>query len=275
MGVRWAVRWAVRWMGCGLALVAALSIATASHAAPTRFRNGQIEVNLFGLDPVKVPPSAPLASGVLDATRNGNTLETLGLPAKVFQTKARSVFITDPNADPIDSVLLTVFNPSGTFQAGGGPGGAFGGPLPLGGNARVCLFSGETPCQSWEFAFLDLPFSVVGDYGEVTVTFLADITVKGAPWTTGKISIPSKVKGAKVTTYQPVTGGIAPTTAGDGSWLAVKLVTPIYIQTAITGSEIVPAWGVMSLEVPEPGVMALGLGAVGGLVLMGWRRRQG
>ena len=264
---------AVRWVGCGLALAAALSIATASHAAPTRFRNGQIEVNLFGLDPVKVPPSAPLASGVLNAARDGSTLLTLGVPANVFQTQALSVPITDPGADPIDSVLLTIFNPNGKFRAGGGPGGNFGGPLPLGGNARVCLFSGDQPCASSLF-FVDVPFSVVGDSGTITVTFLATITVKGAPWTTGQISIPSKVKGAKVTTFQPVTGGIAPTTAGDGSYLAVKLVTPIYIQTAITGSEIVPAWGVMSFEVPEPGVMALGLGAVGGLVLMGLRRRQ-
>jgi hypothetical protein len=260
-------------MGCGLAVVAALSIAAASHAAPTLFRNGQIEVNLFGLDPVKVPPSAPLASGVLNATRNGDALQTLGVPAKVFSTKALSVFITDPGADPIDSVLLTVFNPNGKFRAGGGPEGGFGGPLPLGGSARVCLFSGESPCQSWEIS-IDLPFSVVGDYGEVTATFLADITVKGAPWTTGVISIPSKVKGAPITTFQQVAGGIAPTTAGDGSYLAVKLVTPIYIQTAITGSEVVPAWGVMSFEVPEPGFLALGLGAVGGLVLMGLRRRR-
>lgn len=254
----------------GLAIAAALAIAAPSHAGPAPFRNGQLEILLFGLDPVQVPPGAPLASGVLNATRTANSITAIGFPSKVFQTEALSVVITDPGADPIDGVLITAFNPSANFTAMGGGAGNFGGPMPLQGTAKVCLFSlPENPgCQTSVFN-LTLPLSVVGDTGTAAVTFLADITVKGAPWTVGKIVIANAKGGAT-----NVTGGIAPTTAGDGSYLGVKLVTPIYISTAITGSEVVPAWGVLSFEVPEPGVMALGLGAVGGLLAMGLRCRQ-
>jgi hypothetical protein len=94
--------------------------------------------------------------------------------------------------------------------------------------------------------------------------------VKGAPWTTGTIMLMNTKQNG---TYTTVTGGIEPTTAGDGSHLAVRLVTPIYISTAIPGSDTVPGWGVLSFEVPEPDVMALGLGAVGALVVVGLRRR--
>jgi len=252
-------------------VLALLAVAPAGHAEPQAFRNGQLTIELFSLDPVNVPPSAPLASGVLEATRTETGITTIGFPTKVFETTGLSIPITDPNADPIDGIFISVFNPAATFKAAGGSNGGFGGKMPLQGTTKVCLIGGQTFCQN-PAVNLTLPLSVVGQTATTVVTFLANITVKGAPWTTGVVKVPNN-KVPPDDGFTTVTGGIEQTTAGDGSFLAVKLVTPIYISTAIGGSEVVPAWGVVSFEVPEPDVMALGLGAVGALVLVGLRRR--
>jgi len=259
-----------RWVA-GLAVVAALGSAAPSQAAPHSFRNGKLELEIFSLDPISVPPGTPLASGVLDATRTANDATTIVFPAKVFMTTGLSIPITATNAGPIDGVLFTGVNPVGNFTAMGGPAGNFGGPMPMQGTARVCLFAAANTvgCEAPTFN-LTLPLSKLGGGGTTTVTFLASITVKGAPWTTGTIMV-MNTNGKS--TYTTVSGGIEQTTAEDGSHLAVRLVTPIYISTAIPGSDTVPAWGVLSFEVPEPDVMALGLGAVGALVVVGLRRR--
>jgi len=251
------------------ACAALLASAAPAAAAPHAFRNGQLTIQLFDFDPVQVPPTAPLASGVLEATRTETGITSLGLPSKVFSTSGLSISITDPGAEPIDGLLLTVFNPAGTFAAGGGSEGGFGGKVPLGGTAKVCLFGNNQGCTA-PFATLSLPLSVVGQ----TKTVILDVqqgspisvTVKGAPWTTGTIMVPNNKGG-----FATITGGIED--LGDG-YLGVELVTPIYISTTFSGSAVVPAWGVLALEVPEPDVLALGLGGVGALALVGLRRRQ-
>lgn len=260
-----------RWFA-GLAVVAALGIATKSQAAPHPFREGAITLDIFSLDPIVVPPTTPLASGVLNGTRSETDVTSIVFPAKVFMTTSLSIPITATNAGPIDGVLITGSNPVGNFTAMGGPAGNFGGLMPMQGTARVCLFAAENTvgCQAPALN-LTLPLSKLGGPGTTTVTFLASITVKGAAWTTGTIMV-MNTNGKS--TYTTVSGGIEPTTAGDGSYLAVRLVTPIYISTAIPGSDTVPAWGVLSFEVPEPDLMALGLGAVGALVVVGLRRRH-
>jgi hypothetical protein len=243
-----------------------LATAPGGRAAPQDFSNGQLTVELFSLDPINVPPSAPLASGVLEATLTESGITTIGFPAKVFETTGLSIPITDPNADPIDGVWITAANPAATFTAAGGGAGKFGGNMPLQGTAKVCLFGGKTFCAN-PSANISLPLSLVGQPSSKAFTFLIGVTVKGAPWTTGTIMLQNKNLEGTVT--NTVTGGIDPNGAGGFN---VKLVTPIYIATAFPGSAIVPAWGVMSFAVPEPDVMALGLGAVGALALVGLRR---
>lgn len=259
--------------GPGWLLAAACAALVASSspagAAPHVFRNGQMTIELFDLDPIHVPSSGPLVSGVLEATRTETGITTLGLPAKMFSTTGLSIPITDPGADPIDGILITAFNPTGTFTGMGGGAGGFGGKMPLEGTAKVCLFGGSTGCAS-PAVTISLPLSVVGQ----TKTVIRDIqqgspisvTVKGAPWTTGTIMVPNNKGG-----YTTRTGGIEDI---GGGYLGVELVTPLYISTAFTGSAVVPAWGVMAFEVPEPDVLALGLGGVGALVLVGLRRRR-
>lgn len=248
------------------ALVANASPAT---GAPHVFRNGQLTIELFDLGPLLVPPSAPLASGVLDATRTETSITSIGLPARVFETTGFSIPITDPAADPLDGLAITAFNPAGTFTAAGGGAGGFGGKLPLDGVAKVCLIGGDTGCASAAVT-LELPLSVVGQTKTVVLDIESgspiSITVQGAPWTTGAIQIHDNDGG--VTT---LSGGIED--VGEG-YLGVELVTPLYISTAFPGSAVVPAWGVMRFEVPEPDVLVLGFGGVGALVLLGLQRRR-
>jgi len=255
-----------RWIA-GLGFLAVLGIAADSQAAPHAFRNPtlKIVIDLFNEIPLVVPPAASIP-GVLNATRNGNTLTSAVFPAKVFDVAAYHIAVTDPLASPVTGAVLDVENPVGHFTAAGGA-GQFGGAMPLQGTAKICLLLGCADPNG--AATISLPVSVVGGLASATVTGLANLTVKGGVWRADTVTL---VNGTGVTNQ--VTGGIAPTTKGEG-YLAVKLVAPVLVTSTLQGPFAkVPTWGELRFEVPEPDVLALGLGAVAALVFMGLRRRH-
>jgi hypothetical protein len=248
-----------------VAFSATLGIATLAQAGPAPFRNGELSIHVLDVDPISVPPSAPLASGVLRATRDGDSLLAVGLPAGVFAATGLSTPIDPPIEGVVNGVELTVSNPAAAFTSTGGGGGFFGGPMPLQGTLRICAFNlTGVGCPTASLT-VPVPLSVVGAPGTYTDDFFLQLTVRGAAWTTAAIAIPAP--GGSI----EVSGGIAP---APGGYLAVEMVTPIFIETDLEGFEVVPAWATMSFEVPEPGLLLLGLGAVGTLVIMGMSRRR-
>jgi hypothetical protein len=178
--------------------------------------------------------------------------------------------VTDPAASPIKGVILTAHNGVANFGAGGGgagigngtPANKFGGVMPINGFAKVCLFAScGYPLNA---ANLNIPLSVVGAGGFTDVVGAVNLTVIGAPWTTGTASVGTITK----------MGSAAPNSnTGNGSG-TVQLVTPIFISTNIAGaSAVVPAFGILTLHfVPEPGTLLLLGSGIAGLVAFGRSR---
>jgi hypothetical protein len=89
---------------------------------------------------------------------------------------------------------------------------------------------------------------VVGVGGAVTVTGAVNLTVVGAPWTTGTAAI------GTIT----IMGGVSPLSNTAAPSGAVTLVTPVFISTNIGAFSVVPAFGIMSCHfLPEPGTLVL------------------
>jgi hypothetical protein len=126
--------------------------------------------------------------------------------------------------------------------------------MPLAGAAKVCL---AHPC-SLAVSNLVVPLAPVGSGGAAFVTAALNLTVLGAPWTTGTVAIGTLT----------AMGGVAPlsTTA------TANLVTPIFVSTNIGASSIVPVFGFLSLAIPEPGTLVLLGSGVVALVAIGRSR---
>ena len=151
--------------------------------------------------------------------------------------------ITDPGALPITGLLATVGNAPGTLVPSGG--GSLGGSLPLAGAVRVCLF-GQGACDS-PAANLSVPLTPIGSGGHATVAAVVNLTVFGAPWTSGTAAIGSITRMGSAMGPASATGS----TAQVGGRL--QLVTPISITTNIGASVVLPAFAILTLHfVPEP-----------------------
>jgi hypothetical protein len=231
----------------------AFGLAGQAHAVSLGF-TGSLAVQIATLDPVTLP-------GAGTATVNGSGgqghLTGLQLGENVFAVTAIVVPVTDPGAFPIAGVQVTAANGAGSFTGSGGAG--FGGNMPINGVSKVCLFG---PCGS-AVANLDVPLSVVGQGGTALVTGAVNLTVQGAPWTTGTAAI-----GATT-----IMGGVAPGSNTGAPSGTVTLVTPIFISSNIGASAVVPAFGILTLHfVPEPGTLMLLGGGIAGLVAFGRNR---
>ena len=241
-------------------------LAGQAHAVALGF-SGSVTIKLATLDPIAI-------TGTGVATVNGANaaghLSGLQFAASPFNIANLLVPVTDPAASPIKGVILTAHNGAANFGAGGGgvgigngtPANKFGGQMPIQGFAKVCLFG--TCGSSLNAANLNIPLSVVGVGGFTQVVGAVNLTVIGAPWTTGTAAV------GTITAM----GGAAPasnTGAGSGT---VQLVTPIFISTNIGGaSAVVPAFGILSLHfVPEPGTLMLLGSGIAGLVAFGRSR---
>jgi hypothetical protein len=220
-------------------------------AAPLAFR-GTLRLDI-GRTSSTIAITIP-AAGVAGVGGVGFHLTSLTLPAGIASSSG-VVPVTDPAAFPIQGFTYSLGNGAGSFAET--PGGHLGGVLPLAGMMRFCLFG---PCSGPPPANLTVPLAPVGVGGSATAMGgAANVTVVGAPWTTGTV--------AARTSYPPVTAmGFRHGPASASSSTArpsgvLQLVTPFLIYTNI-GTVPLPAIATLTLHfVPEPGTaVLLGLG---------------
>jgi hypothetical protein len=255
------------------ALIASLLVlgwAGPSLAAPEPFHTATLSLQI-GTNAVVVTG----VSGTADVTRTGGgDITGLALDGGIFQTTGYVIVITDPMAQPIAGIQITGSNSSGTFSDGGGHLGGFGGKMPLAGVSKVCLFA---PCSS-AAANVSVPLTVAGNAGSATVGFFVEVTVGGAPWTDAKVTgatLPTTAM--NFAAWQTAMGAPVSTTGSItqmGISAHVRLVSPTFVSTNIPASAVVPVWGILEFDIPEPTTIALGLAAVGSLLVMGRRRRR-
>ncbi len=243
-----------------VAASAVLGLVGPSAAAELPIRNASLTIRISDLAEFEIPRSPGPSSFVVNGERNGNQLLSLSLQQGRFTL---STIASPIDVSPVAGVgLSSVRNDVGLFEDGGA---SFGGSMAIRGFAWVCLFA---PCQfeSLPQDAISLPLDVVGAGGSVSESFgsALDVTLIGAPWTTGLVEVGSDME----------TGSIGPVPNG-GGYLAVRLVTPISIETSLADpDDLIPAFGILTFEVPEPGTLALGLAAVGTLVAIGVALRR-
>ena len=235
----------------------AIGVAGQAHAVALGF-NGDITISLVGNN-VSLPGSG---TAVVNGSGPAGHLTGLALAGGEFATASFVLPLTDPAAAPIKGLQVTASNAAGAFGGSGGAG--FGGTMPLAGVTKVCLFA-ATPGCSTASANLNVPLSPVGVGGYAQVTAAVNLTVVGAPWTTGTVAIGS------VTAM----GGVSPLSNTGMASGNVSLVTPVFVSTNIAPSAVVPVFGILSLHfVPEPGTLVLLGSGIAGLVAFGRSSRM-
>jgi hypothetical protein len=125
---------------------------------------------------------------------------------------------TSANVAPLSGVRVTASNGAGVF-ARASAAAALEGIMPLRGFAKACLFGA---CDEMPLANVNIPLGVVGAGGTTTATAAVNLTVRGAPWTTGSAVV---VTGSSVVRDF----GANERTGLSGAFLSV--VTPVYIRT--------------------------------------------
>jgi len=200
-------------------------------------------------------------SGTAAVNRSGagGRLAALGVVGSEFAIASHLVPVTDPDVFPIAGVQFTAGNDAGDFSGAGGD--AFGGVMPIHGVMKLCLF-GSGGC-SQAIANVTLPLSVVGQGGTATAVGPINLTVKGAPWTTGTAAIGTST----------AMGGVSPLSSTATAGGHVSLVTPIFISTNVGSYAVLPTFGILDLDfIPEPGTLLLGGAAIASLVALGIAR---
>jgi PEP-CTERM motif len=232
----------------------AIGVAGQAHAVALGF-TGSITISLVGNN-VSLPGSG---TATVNGSGAGGHLTALSLAGGEFATAAFVLPITDPAAAPIKGLQVTASNAAGAFVGSGGAG--FGGTMGLNGFTKVCLFG---PCSA-AVANLAVPLAPVGVGGFAQVTAAVNLTVIGAPWTTGTAAV------GTVTAM----GGVSPLSSTGMASGNVTLVTPVFVSTNIAPSAVVPVFAIMSLHfVPEPGTLVLLGSGIAGLVAFGRSSRN-
>ena len=242
-----------------LAAAVMLLAASGAQAAALPF-TASLALQIATLAPIAIPGSG---TAIVNGSAGGSHIHSLALGGGTFATTALVVPISNPSVFPIAGVHLTAQNDPGNFADGGG---TLGGVMPLAGVAKVCLFG---PCSA-AVSNLSVPLSVVGVGGGIHVQGAVNLSVVGAPWTTGTAVVP----GTGITMMGTAHG---PASAASSTFLPggqLRLVTPVFISTHIGASAVIPAFGILTLHfVPEPTTIALLASGVGLLGFIGRARR--
>ncbi len=200
-------------------------------------------------------------TAIANGSAGGTHINSLALAGSTFAISGGVLPFTDPEVFPIAGLQLTAHNAAGNFA-----GGTLGGVMPLLGFAKVCLFG---TCAA-AVSNLSVPLTVVGQGGYANPTAAVNMTVIGAPWTTGTAAV-----GAAFTAMGSAHGPASATSSTFAAGGQMTLVTPIFISTHIGASAIVPAFGILTLHfIPEPTTIALLAGGVGMLGAIGRARRR-
>ena len=241
----------------GVALLGALGFAFPAGAASLPFQ-GTLSL-AFG------PPFGLSfeASGSGVATVNGSGggghLTAWTLPAGAFPTSS-IVTLTDTALAPVGGLWLTANNEAGSFSGTGGI-------MPLSGHAKVCLFApcSMAPMMAW------FPLSPVGQGGSISLGGAVNLTVSGAPWTTGTATAGS---------LPPLAGFRHGPASGTSSTAAVsgvvQLVSPFMLSTNLSDPfRAIPGYATLTFHfVPEPGTFVLLFGSIAMLAAGGRTRRR-
>ena len=235
----------------------AMGVAGQAHAENLDF-SGTLAIQLATLDPVTISGTG---TAIVNGSGTAGHLTALQVPASPFATSGFVLPVTDPVVFPIAGVQLSGHNAIGNFTGVGGN-GSFGGVMPINGAAKICLFGSCSNAVS----NLSVPLTVIGVGGApALVTGAVNLTVVGAPWTTGTAAI-----GTAFTQM----GSVQPASNTGATGGKVKLVTPIFVSTNIGASAIVPGFGIMSLTIPEPATLAAFGAALVALIAVGVSRRR-
>jgi len=246
-----------KWQRLSVA-AAILVVAGTAHAASLPF-TASLEIRINTLPPVAVFGAG---TAIANGSGGGSHIASLALAGSTFATAGAVLPVTDPSALPIVGVQLTVHNGAGSFEDSGG---SLHGIMPLFGVTKVCLFN--TSCASAD-ANLTVPLTVVGQGGEASAPGAVNLTIIGAPWTIGTAAI------GTITTMGSARGPASMTSSTFAPGGQLRLVTPIFISTNIPASAVVPVFGFLNFHfVPEPATLALLVGGMGLLGVIGRGRR--
>jgi hypothetical protein len=235
-----------------VAIASGLLVAGTGRADPLPF-SGSLAI-LIGPFGVGLP-----GQGTADVAPLGGHLQSLDVPEGAFRATAFTVTVTAPSAAPVGGIQVTAHNGAGSFDRPNG------GAMPILGSARACLF-GACPVA---LANLVVPLSVVGAGGTVTAAGAINVTVIGAPWTTGTAVV------GTATAMGFARGPAAQSSSTAQASGDIQLVTPIRILTNLPGDFAeLPAFGVLTMHfTPEPTTVALVGGGLVATALLGRRKR--
>ncbi len=242
-------------------LLALLALATpiAASATPQPF-DGVLELRFPTRGTISV---AATGSVVVNGPGGLGHLSSLALQVGAF-AGAGSFPVSD---FPLNGIAATLANGAGTLA----PVGA----LAVGGMLRLCIF---LACNASPPGAITVPLTLHGTRGvglggaPITVVQPAafNVTLQGAPWTTGTATLGGFQEAGFV--HGPLSGGASSAANESG---VVRLVTPIALQTSLGQLPSIPAFGVLQIHigiVPEPHTMLMV--ASGVVVLAAFARRE-
>jgi PEP-CTERM motif len=186
-------------------------------------------------------------AAIVNGSGPGGPLASLSLPAGLVAGSFQ-VDVEDPGAMPIEGAILDVSNGPGAFAVGGG---TLGGAMPLVGALKVCLFA-ECPAA---VANLVVPLTPIGAGGLAAMDGDVNVTVAGAPWTTGTVMAAGL--GTETWTGSAQGPASAPSSTGRVGG-TLQLVTPFTVATNIQVDGPTSGFAFLRLRfVPEPASLVL------------------